>query len=44
MKATFPITVDKFFDLLLSEEAVFSFADHRKNRGDFETTLSAWAL
>jgi hypothetical protein len=33
MKAIFPISVDKFFDYLLSEEAVFSFADHRKNRG-----------
>jgi hypothetical protein len=42
MKAIFPVSVDKFFEMFIGDEAVYSLADHRKHRQDFETTLSKW--
>lgn len=44
MKAVFPVTVDRFFELFISDNAVYSLIDHRKLRGDFEHNLSKWAL
>ena len=42
MQVNFPISIDKFFEYFLSEDAIYSFVDHRKASGDFETSMTKW--
>lgn len=44
MKANLPVSVDKFFELFMGNDAIFSILDHRKNRGDIDTTISKWQV
>lgn len=44
MKVNFSVSVDKFFELFVANDAIFTLIDHRKNRGDIDTTLSKWLL
>ena len=43
VKVILPLTPQKFFDLFLSESAVFSLAEYCRDRGDTELEVTNWA-